>query len=572
MRVVRYCFVLLVGFLSCAVVQAQQPFNGSIQITPQSGPPGTVVTVIEVGSTVQIICSVQLNAGKAQIGTLPGAISYTIPDSERPGTALTFQCQGINPPTPSNAVSFQVTQPPVADSDGDGVPDNQDQCPNQSGSAANGGCPLVAHVDSDGDGIADDADACPAQAGDATNNGCPAVNLPAPADSDGDGILDSADSCPNNAGPASNGGCPAPSLPALPTSGQCTLATQGAARVNIRQGTSTDTAIVGQIDPSQTYAVIGRNADGSWLQIAQGWVAAFVTRQGGNCAGLPQTDGVVNPAPDTNTADNVGEPLPAPDNPDTTASNDLTNGSEPVNMALLLPAINAAVSSSCTNRCSVSNPDEILAALPFLTNGSSAATAGDGTTEPFFTVEISEGRITDAVSTSLVTVSRANQVDPSRFQYVADVVLTNAGGASHDEGIGAVAAFMIADPMGVETITLPNVGYIIWGDSTESQIPFVLAPAGIPTHDQLLPVLQILEASSVNTNAFAIVDMQSADGSVLLERKDPNAASGEWAWMDLMQIDLPNLDTDPLLWLVNDDGSVESTSGINALIALSQIQ
>ena len=42
------------------------------------------------------------------------------------------------------------------DSDGDGVNDNIDECPNQAGSIS--GCP-----DSDGDGIADKNDECPNQ-------------------------------------------------------------------------------------------------------------------------------------------------------------------------------------------------------------------------------------------------------------------------------------------------------------------------------------------------------------------------------------------------------------------------
>ena len=65
--------------------------------------------------------------------------------------------------------------------------------------------------DSDGDGIADPDDACPNEPGpkndDAAKNGCPL-----PKDSDGDGIIDTEDACPNdpgprNADPAKNG-CP----------------------------------------------------------------------------------------------------------------------------------------------------------------------------------------------------------------------------------------------------------------------------------------------------------------------------------------------------------------------------
>jgi len=79
------------------------------------------------------------------------------------------------------------------DSDGDGVADNKDNCPNTAGLKAFGGCP-----DSDGDGIIDSADACPLAAGPAGSQGCP--------DSDGDGVLDKDDACAAIAGTVN--GCP----------------------------------------------------------------------------------------------------------------------------------------------------------------------------------------------------------------------------------------------------------------------------------------------------------------------------------------------------------------------------
>ena len=42
------------------------------------------------------------------------------------------------------------------DSDGDGIPDNKDSCPDEAGIPELNGCP-----DADGDGIADKDDACP---------------------------------------------------------------------------------------------------------------------------------------------------------------------------------------------------------------------------------------------------------------------------------------------------------------------------------------------------------------------------------------------------------------------------
>ena len=83
------------------------------------------------------------------------------------------------------------------DADGDGIEDSKDRCPNEAGPKELNGCP-----DSDGDGIADIDDACPNEAGLAALAGCP--------DADGDGVADKDDQCPNEAGPAENNGCPWP--------------------------------------------------------------------------------------------------------------------------------------------------------------------------------------------------------------------------------------------------------------------------------------------------------------------------------------------------------------------------
>jgi OOP family OmpA-OmpF porin len=70
------------------------------------------------------------------------------------------------------------------DGDKDGVPDYQDQCPTEAGTAAMQGCP-----DRDNDGVADKDDQCPDQAGTAALRGCP--------DADGDGVADKDDKCPD---------------------------------------------------------------------------------------------------------------------------------------------------------------------------------------------------------------------------------------------------------------------------------------------------------------------------------------------------------------------------------------
>ena len=77
---------------------------------------------------------------------------------------------------------------PEADTDGDGIVDSQDACPND---ANHDGVGDPCNHDEDADGVDDFNDACPTEVGPV--NGCPE------ADTDGDGIVDSQDACPNDA-------------------------------------------------------------------------------------------------------------------------------------------------------------------------------------------------------------------------------------------------------------------------------------------------------------------------------------------------------------------------------------
>lgn len=90
-------------------------------------------------------------------------------------------------PAPPPVVTAPPPQPPpVVDSDGDGVPDSVDKCPNTpAGTKVDAdGCPVVTPapppppvVDSDGDGVPDSVDKCPnTPAGTKVDaNGCPIV-------------------------------------------------------------------------------------------------------------------------------------------------------------------------------------------------------------------------------------------------------------------------------------------------------------------------------------------------------------------------------------------------------------
>lgn len=68
-----------------------------------------------------------------------------------------------------------------------------------------------APIDTDGDGVADEVDACPNEAGKTNYDGCP------PPDSDGDGVADEVDACPNEVGTASFNGCPPPQAETAPS-------------------------------------------------------------------------------------------------------------------------------------------------------------------------------------------------------------------------------------------------------------------------------------------------------------------------------------------------------------------
>ena len=81
------------------------------------------------------------------------------------------------------------------DTDADGIKDADDACPETYGPKELNGCP-----DTDGDGVVDKDDACPQVSGPKELNGCP--------DTDGDGLADNSDECPNEAGPSANRGCP----------------------------------------------------------------------------------------------------------------------------------------------------------------------------------------------------------------------------------------------------------------------------------------------------------------------------------------------------------------------------
>ena len=116
--------------------------------------------------------------------------------------------------SPKYRLDFALRYAPTGrDTDGDGIPDARDRCPNDAedrdGFKDDDGCP---DPDNDGDGILDAKDRCPDDAEDRDGfqdeDGCPEL------DNDRDGILDVEDQCPNDAedkdGFQDKDGCPDP--------------------------------------------------------------------------------------------------------------------------------------------------------------------------------------------------------------------------------------------------------------------------------------------------------------------------------------------------------------------------
>lgn len=117
-----------------------------------------------------------------------------------------------------------IFEPSIGDRDGDGIKDDQDDCPDDpedydgfqdtrsDSPPGKYGCP---DPDNDEDGIPDKADSCPNNPedkdGDHDEDGCPEGS---DGDRDGDGILDSRDKCPDNPedfdGFEDKDGCPEP--------------------------------------------------------------------------------------------------------------------------------------------------------------------------------------------------------------------------------------------------------------------------------------------------------------------------------------------------------------------------
>ena len=99
----------------------------------------------------------------------------------------------------SHEITLGLRVPRVKDRDKDGIPDDEDKCPDVPGVKENEGCPAN---DKDKDGIIDPDDKCPDVPGVKENDGCPLD------DKDQDGIIDKDDKCPDVPGTKEKQGCP----------------------------------------------------------------------------------------------------------------------------------------------------------------------------------------------------------------------------------------------------------------------------------------------------------------------------------------------------------------------------
>lgn len=136
------------------IVTSGQPIDESnfAQATPLAPPPAP------------------LGAGQLQ--------SYTVP----PGAQRYVAVRALDEQGNVGRVASTDFRGPPPDTDGDGTPDDEDDCPDEAGPPENNGCPDPGPGDTDGDGIPDDEDQCPTEPGPVSNNGCPLPPPPGPCE------------------------------------------------------------------------------------------------------------------------------------------------------------------------------------------------------------------------------------------------------------------------------------------------------------------------------------------------------------------------------------------------------
>jgi hypothetical protein len=145
------------------------------------------------GREVIVLAAAEYGTGKV---VAVGDKDFLVGGSKRFGDHDGFLIYGDNERLGRSIFAWAATEPTERkDRDGDGVPDDSDQCYNPGCSIIDArGCPK----DTDADGINDCTDQCPQEAGSSANNGCPtSAATDRPTDTDADGVPDSQDQCNN---------------------------------------------------------------------------------------------------------------------------------------------------------------------------------------------------------------------------------------------------------------------------------------------------------------------------------------------------------------------------------------
>jgi outer membrane protein OmpA-like peptidoglycan-associated protein len=171
-------------------------------IIEEDGVSNTEIPYPSFARTMQVHTGLNLTFGrKEKDSDGDGVVDKKDECPETPGLAAFNGC----PDTDGDGIQDKLDACPTVagpkdllgcpDDDGDGIINKEDECPDTPGSVDFAGCP-----DTDGDGIEDREDDCPEKAGTEKFGGCP--------DTDNDGLRDIDDNCPNKSGPAENNGCP----------------------------------------------------------------------------------------------------------------------------------------------------------------------------------------------------------------------------------------------------------------------------------------------------------------------------------------------------------------------------
>lgn len=167
---------------------------------------GKTATAYSPADYHAIFTAYGLTLAPQAVATIKGPVGYA---SVKDGDIVFGKTATAYSPADLNAIlsayqgpMAEVSEPTPEDSDGDGVPNERDRCPNTPrGVRVDAvGCPL----DSDGDGVADYLDRCPntPRGVEVDAQGCPIeegvepVTPAAPGDADGDGVTDDRDQCP----------------------------------------------------------------------------------------------------------------------------------------------------------------------------------------------------------------------------------------------------------------------------------------------------------------------------------------------------------------------------------------